>query len=153
MILARRFLQISLLLLSMTALSLAQQRDSMLQFQLSDQLKQSAVQWNRGDLDGFLADYLDSEEMTFTSGGSILKGHDALEQRYRKSYGESVQNMGTLSFSDIEVWRLGETQALVVGRWKLSRDQVDKGVFSLVMVKVGDKWKIMHDHTSASKSP
>ena len=128
----------------------------MLQFQLSDQLKKSANQWNRGDLDGFLKDYLQSEEMTFTSGGRILKGFEALEQRYRKSYGDSAQTMGELSFSDLEAWRLGPSQALVLGRWRLVREEagderVDEGVFSLVMLKVNDQWKIFHDHTSASK--
>lgn len=134
----------------------AQQRDAMLQFQLSDQLKKSATLWNQGDLDGFLKDYLDSEELTFTSGGRILKGFEALDRRYRKSYGESPQTMGQLSFSDLEAWRLGPDQALVLGRWTLRRDnngveQQDEGVFTLVMVKVGDAWKILHDHTSASK--
>lgn len=135
---------------------MAQQQDAMLQFQLSDQLKQSASKWNRGDLDGFLADYLQSEEMTFTSGGRILKGFEALEQRYRKAYGESADTMGQLSFSDLEVWRLGPDQALLLGRWRLERDnggaaRTDEGVFTLVMIKVQDQWKILHDHTSASK--
>jgi beta-aspartyl-peptidase (threonine type) len=113
----------------------------MLQFQLSDQLKQSATRWNNGDLEGFLQDYYKGEEMTFTSGGRILQGYDALEQRYR-----------TLTFSDLEAWRLGPNQALVLGRWQLKREEAtDEGVFSLVMVKIDDKWKILHDHTSASK--
>lgn len=132
----------------------AQERDAMLQFQLGDQLKQSAARWNRGDLDGFLKDYLDSEEMSFTSNGKILKGYEALDKRYRKSYGESAETMGNLSFSDFDLWRLGPTQALVLGRWRLERDEagekkIDEGVFSLVMVKVGDLWKILHDHTSS----
>lgn len=134
----------------------AQQPDAMLQFQLTDQLKKSAAQWNKGDLDGFLRDYLQSEELTFTSGGRILKGYEALEQRYKKSYGESTDTMGQLSFSDVEVWRIGPSQALVLGRWRLAREEAgtersDEGVFTLVMLKVNDQWKILHDHTSASK--
>ena len=145
-----------LALTSLLGAASAQQQDAMLQFQLSDQLKQSASKWNRGDLDGFLSDYLNSEEMTFTSGGRILKGFEALEQRYRKAYGESTESMGQLSFSDLEVWRLGPDQALILGRWRLERDKTvgqaaDEGVFSLVMVKVEERWKILHDHTSTSK--
>lgn len=151
-----RFLLPLLFSLALVATSAAQERDAMLQFQLSDQLKQSASQWNRGDLDGFLKDYLQSEDLTFTSGGRILKGFEALEQRYRKSYGDSPETMGQLSFSDLEAWRLGPAQALVLGRWRLQRDadavkEVDEGVFTLVLVKVDDQWKILHDHTSASK--
>lgn len=136
----------------------AQESDALLQFQLSNQLKKSAAQWNRGDLDGFLNDYLQSGDMTFTSGGQILKGFEALSQRYRRNYGDSPQTMGRLSFSDLEVWSLGrdKAQALVVGRWRLVRDsagqdQVDEGVFTLVMVQLGQEWKILHDHTSSSR--
>ena len=151
--------KLSLLLITFlftTSLSFAQESDAILQFQLSNQLKKSARLWNKGDLDGFLADYLQSEEMTFTSGGRVLKGFDALEQRYRKSYGDSTETMGRLNFSDLEVWRLGPTQALVVGRWALRREEAgsqrkDEGVFTLVMLRIEDQWKILHDHTSASK--
>lgn len=128
----------------------------MLSFQLSDQLKKSAATWNRGDLEGFLSDYLKSEELTFTSGGRILKGYDALEKRYKQAYGNSPDTMGRLSFSDFEVWRLGSSQALVLGRWTLEREdktgkRKDEGVFTLIMVKVDEQWKILHDHTSTSK--
>lgn len=126
----------------------------MLQFQLSDQLKKSAAVWNKGDLQSFLLDYVQSPELTFTSGGRILKGYDALRERYEKRYGETPQAMGQLSFSDIEVWRLSEERALVLGRWKLDRrdatEESSDGVFTLVMVKIGTDWKIFHDHTSVS---
>ena len=74
-----------LLLLSLVTLSSAQERDAMLQFQLSDQLKQSATRWNNGDLEGFLQDYYQGDQMTFTSGGRILQGFEALEQWSPKS--------------------------------------------------------------------
>jgi ketosteroid isomerase-like protein len=133
----------------------AQTRDSMLQFQLSDQLKQSAALWNRGDLEGFLQDYLQSEDLTFTSGGRILRGFRTLKERYEKRYGSTRDSMGQLSFSDIEVWRLAPDRALVLGRWKVDREEAGQpstsdGVFSLIMVQVGPQWKIFHDHTSLS---
>ena len=127
----------------------------MLQFQLSDQLKQSASKWNRGDLAGFMEDYVKSEELTFTSGGQTLRGYETLKSRYEKNYGQSKEAMGQLSFSEVEVWRLSEGRALVLGRWKVDRQDkgttVSKdGVFSLVMVQEGTDWKIFHDHTSIS---
>ncbi len=131
----------------------AQSREPMLQFQLSEQLKQSAQAWNRGDLEAFLGDYLPSEELTFASSGRILKGFDALAERYRKSYGESPEKMGKLSFREIEVWRLAPERALVLGRWKLdypesSQHPSSEGVFSLVMIEQDRVWRIFHDHTS-----
>lgn len=141
------------LALCLSAPTLGQTRDSLLQFELSDQLKKGANLWNQGDLDGFLGDYLDSDELTFTSGGRILKGYEALAERYRKSYGETPETMGRLSFSDIDVWRLSEDRALVLGRWKLDYPKTDgkttdDGVFTLVMVKGSQGWRILHDHTS-----
>ncbi len=139
--------------LCLSAPTLGQTRDSMLQFELGDQLKKGANLWNQGDLDGFLGDYLVSDELTFTSGGRILKGYDALAERYRKSYGETPETMGRLSFSEIEVWRLSDDRALVLGRWKLDYPKTEgksteDGVFTLVMVKGAEGWRILHDHTS-----
>ena len=140
-------------LLYLCAPSWAQTKDSVLQFQLSDQLKQSAAKWNRGDLAGFMEDYLHSEELTFTSGGQTLRGYNTLKSRYEKNYGQSRESMGQLSFSDVEVWKLAEGRALVVGRWKVDRQEAGvsaprDGVFTLVMVQQGNAWKIFHDHTS-----
>lgn len=142
-----------LILLGMPACG--QSKDAMLQFQLSDQLKQSAVSWNKGDIEAFLEGYLKSEELVFTSGGRVLRGYQALSDLYHKNYGQSRDAMGQLSFSDVEAWRLGEARALVMGRWKLDRKEAggttsSDGVFSLVMVQDGAKWKIFHDHTSFS---
>ncbi len=142
-------------LLSTSSPVQAQTHDSMLQFQLSDELKKNATAWNRGDLDGFLANYVATDDFSYVSGGQIVKGFDALKERYVKRYGDSPESMGKLSFSDIDVWRLGEDRALLVGRWKLNREdaaekRTDDGVFTLVMVKDGTDWKIFHDHTSLS---
>lgn len=140
-----------------TDLAYAQVKDSVLQFQISDLLKSSALAWNRGDLDAFMNGYLDSEQSSFTSAGQILRGRTALRERYEKLYSGDKQAMGQLSFSDIEVWRLGEHQALVLGRWKLQPEKISsrkpsEGVFSLVMLEVNGSWKIFHDHTSTMES-
>ena len=133
----------------------AQTKDSMLQFQLSDLLKRSAVEWNQGNLTGFMTHYVQSEDLTFTSGGQTLRGYENLKARYEKNYSQTPSSMGQLSFSDVEVWRLAEGRALVVGRWKVDRKEAGgttskDGVFTLVMVQDGTEWKIFHDHTSVS---
>ncbi len=129
----------------------------MLQFQLSDQLKKGAALWNKGDLKGFMEGYLSSDQLTFTSGGRVLRGYDTLRERYLKSYGGSRESMGQLSFSDVEVWKLAEGRALVLGRWKIDKVEAGSpstsdGIFTLVMVQVGHEWKIFHDHTSLSET-
>lgn len=113
-------------------------------------MKESARAWNRGDLDAFMGDYLRSDQVTFTSGGKVLKGYEALTERYRTTYGDDRASMGRLQFSEIEVWKLGPEAALALGRWRLMRADKEEldGVFSLVLTKKGGKWKILHDHTS-----
>ena len=128
-------------------------------------LNDGVLAWNRGDLNGFMAGYLHSDEMTFTAAGRLIRGYDALRTRYQETYGNSTASMGQLSFSDIQVWPLGPDNALAVGNWTLnlapSRPVVAYhtanpkdtagGVFSLVLRKTPEGWKILHDHTSRSE--
>ncbi len=134
----------------LTGLALAEPSREMVQFEISSALKASAKAWNRGDLVRFMEDYVESEDLTFTAGGKVVRGYEALHQRYQKTYGNDKDSMGQLQFSDIEVWKLGQGHALALGRWHLKRtDQDDvEGVFSLVFERQKDGWKIFHDHTS-----
>ena len=111
--------------------------------------------WNKGDLDGFMAGYLHSPDMSFTSGGKEVWGYDALKERYQKRYGQSKETMGQLKFTELKAFELGPKNELVIGHWHLdlASSSLD-GVFSLVFVKAKDGWKCFHDHTSlAEKKP
>jgi ketosteroid isomerase-like protein len=60
--------------------------------------------------------------------------------------------MGTLDFSGLEFRFLGPDSALVLGRWHLKRGGETGdigGVFSLVLQRFPEGWRIIHDHTSA----
>lgn len=118
--------------------------------QIQAAMQASAEAWNRGDLEAFMEDYLKTEDMTFTSGGKILEGYPALKERYQTTYGEDRASMGQLRFDGIKVWPLGDDHALALGHWYLEREGQEslEGVFSLVMTRTGDGWKILHDHTS-----
>jgi beta-aspartyl-peptidase (threonine type) len=60
--------------------------------------------------------------------------------------------MGRLTFSELEIMPLGEAAALVLGRWRLARDEGPVGGnFSLVCRKIDGTWLIVHDHTSRSE--
>ena len=116
-----------------------------------ENMKGQTESWNRGDLDGFMAAYLPSPEMTFTSGGVLVKGYDVLKARYQKFYGSNTQTMGTLRFDNIEFTELGKDSTLSVGRFTLQRTGLPPvdGIFSLVWVRTKAGWKILHDHSSA----
>ncbi len=112
--------------------------------------------WNRGDIPAFMEAYEHSPETTFI-GSNIGKGYEKILERYQKNYSTREQ-MGTLTFSDIEVRMLSGSSgkaefAIVTGRFHLERSQKgeskkDDGVFSLVWRQGPQGWKIVLDHTS-----
>jgi ketosteroid isomerase-like protein len=107
--------------------------------------------WNRHDLDGFMAGYWNSPELTFFSGAKEHDGWQATIERYRAVYASPGHEMGKLEFSGLRIEMLGADAAFVRGSWHLtmSDGKTPHGLFTLVFRKFGDGWKIVHDHTSA----
>lgn len=111
-------------------------------------LTEQAAAWNRGDVDSFLTGYWNSEKTVFAGTQGITHGWRALKERYRKSYPDR-KAMGTLTFSELEVTALGADAALVLGKWHLDRETGPiGGVFSLVLRRFPEGWRIIADHTS-----
>jgi uncharacterized protein (TIGR02246 family) len=105
--------------------------------------------WNKGDLPGFMAGYLRSGDLTFYSGDTILKGWDATLQRYQKKYQGEGNEMGKLAFKDLDIQLLSPDSAVVRGRWELKRTKDNPhGLFTLILRKTPEGWRIIHDHTS-----
>lgn len=118
-------------------------------------LQNQADAWNAGDLDKFMTAYLNSPDISFISSDGEMRGYEALNQRYRKKYGNSKETMGRLSFTDLRVTKLGDSNALCIGHWFVERDHQPKlnGMFSLVLTRSDNAWKIIHDHTSLFSFP
>lgn len=114
--------------------------------------------WNKGDLKGFMQGYWNSPELSFYSGRDKRKGWKETYERYQERYQKQGREMGKLTFSELSADRLSNTKMLVRGRWKLdmSNQNID-GLFSLIIEKKPEGWRIIHDHTSAGdpepKSP
>ena len=109
--------------------------------------------WNRGDLNGFMKGYWKSDQLRFYSGGTVTSGWQATLDRYRKRYQAEGKEMGKLTFTDLEVEVLGPDAAMARGRWKLKLSKENpEGLFTLVLKKFPDGWKIVHDHTSAAEA-
>lgn len=120
------------------------------ELQIVNVLNAQADAWNRGDLDAFLAHYWRSDDLTFSSGGSTTRGWAATRARYKERY-PTAERMGRLEFDRLEVRLLGNDAALVLGRWCLRPDDDSRGGnFSLVFRRMGNRWVIVHDHTSVS---
>lgn len=113
-------------------------------------LKEQDEAWNRGDLHAFVAGYSESDRMTYVGkGGAVVRGRAALEERYRKSYPEG--HRGTLTFSDLDVRRVGPDDYLVLGKWSLALPPDDPhGTFTLVFERGPRGFEIIHDHSSGA---
>jgi ketosteroid isomerase-like protein len=109
--------------------------------------------WNRGDLEAFMAGYWRSPELVFCSGATVTKGWDATLERYRKRYQAEGREMGRLTFDAIDVMALGEDAAFARGAYRLRlRDGSEpNGLFTLVLRRFPDGFRIVHDHTSAAE--
>lgn len=104
--------------------------------------------WNDADIDGFMEAYWKSEKLTFSSGGNTTRGWQKTLDRYKTRY-STPEKMGELTFTDLELQTLGDSAALMLGRWHLERKDTNlSGNFSLVWKKIDGSWKIIHDHTS-----
>ncbi|MBM4160790.1 MAG: DUF4440 domain-containing protein [Ignavibacteria bacterium] len=104
--------------------------------------------WNRGEVEGYMKGYWDSDSTLFVSGGSVTRGYQELLARYRSSYG-TREKMGRLEFSDLTIRLLSERAAVATGVWRLYRAQDEPwGRFTLIFEKKPDGWRITHDHTS-----
>ncbi len=88
--------------------------------------------------------------MTFFSGKIVSQGWDAALARYRRDYQGAGKEMGTLAFSDLVITPLGRDAAFVRGRFHLAfKDgKESSGIFTLVLRKFPEGWRIIHDHTS-----
>ncbi len=103
--------------------------------------------WNKQNIEGFMAYYWNSEQVTYQSVENRLYGWKTLLERYKKSY--SGENWGRLDFTDLEVNVLGADSAYVLGRWKLDFKGASKeGVFTIIFKRLAEGWRIIHDHSS-----
>jgi len=113
-------------------------------------LDDQTAAWNKGDLEGFMAGYWKSPELTFSSGKERTRGWQATIERYRKRYQSEGREMGQVSFSDVDIEPLGPDSAFVRGRWKVvNSKETLGGQFTLIFKKLPEGWRIIHDHTSS----
>jgi beta-aspartyl-peptidase (threonine type) len=114
------------------------------------QLERAATDWNRGDLEAFLADYAPESTTTFVDGRRARHGFDFIRRNYAPRFAPGARR-DSLHFEEIEVRPLSPTLALITARFILQRrDSITaSGPFTLVMEHRPSGWKILHDHSSS----
>ena len=114
---------------------------------LTGRLHATAIAWNTGDLDAFVAPY--AETATYmTPAGPI--GKAAMLARYRERYFTGSRPDQQLRFEEVVVRPLGEAHSLMTGRYVLTGGGKPDltGRFTLVWAKLAEGWRIIHDHSS-----
>jgi ketosteroid isomerase-like protein len=106
--------------------------------------------WNRGDVPAFMNGYWRSPDVTFAGKTGFTRGWDTVLARYQHNYPDQA-SMGHLEFSELEVRPLGPDAALILGKWHINRPAGDVGgIFTLVLQKFPEGWRITHDHTTVN---
>lgn len=125
------------------------------QAEISAMLARSAAAWNAGDLAGFMGDYAKDSLTSYVSGGHVQYGWQPLFDHYQAAYFAPGKHRDSLTFDEVHVRPLTTDLALATARFALHRgDSVTaSGPFTLVLQRRGERWQILHDHTSADPKP
>ena len=112
-------------------------------------LDAQAASWNSGSIDGFMVAYAKVPWLVFTSGGRIRRGWQETYDTFQKKYAQNPAAMGKLVFEILAIDAIGADGAVVLGTWILTNSPSDgRGVFSVILERRPDGWKVIHDHTS-----
>ena len=144
------YLMVMGMFLSTTGILSSQDPGSGAEKEVRQVLSDQQEAWNQGDLNLFMETYWKSSKMSYFSGGTVIEGWQGLKERYERRYRGKGESLGRVTFSEIKVEKLGTEHALIKGRWNLIRDGEEPlgGLFSLVLRRFDEGWKIIHDHTS-----
>lgn len=112
-------------------------------------LSESAAAWSRSDLEGFLACYEDSPQTLYVAAQGVVRGLEAIRRMYRERFADTG-GAGRLALELDEAEPLGEGLAMAVGRYRLawSDRPAAAGVFSVVLRRTAEGWRIVADHSS-----
>ena len=106
------------------------------------------VEWNNGNIDGYMKGYWESDSLVFIGSGGPRYGYGATLKRYKEHYPDAA-HMGHLKTSVVSMERLSGDYYFIVGKWALTRaaGNVD-GSFTLLFRRINGKWVIVCDHSS-----
>jgi ketosteroid isomerase-like protein len=114
--------------------------------EITTSMNNSALEWNKGNLQPLMDLYDPSATMSMPAG---LVGLDGIRAVYEKYYFVGKMPKQNLRYTDMKVRFLGKDYAILTGGFTLYGNNLPErsGRYSLVMVRKGKTWKILHDHS------
>ena len=130
--------------------SIGQDAEDVARTAIRKMIEQQQAAWNRKDLEAFMSGYWNSPDLTFFSGAREAKGWQAALDRYKKAYQGAGHEMGRLEFANLRIEMLCPDAAFVRGEFRLTMSDGKKpqGLFTLILRKFPEGWKIVHDHSA-----
>ena len=124
--------------------------DEVVRGEVQGLLDHGAAAWNRGDLEGFLSDYLPGVRTSFVTPQRVEHGITAIRERYLTRYFAPGARRDSLAFEGLEVDQLAPGVVNAIAYYVLARGDsvVARGPTSLVLVRNVGRWFIVHDHSS-----
>lgn len=117
-------------------------------------LERTAEAWNDGDLDGVMSFYADAASTALVTPEGPVFGRDAIRAVYAPWF-EAGARRPRIHFEEIQVRTLPPLVGIVTGRRGARPASLDPGAgwFTLVVRRVGDGWRIVHDHPDFAYTP
>lgn len=114
--------------------------------EITTSMNNSALEWNKGNLQPLMDLYDPTATMSMPAG---LVGLDGIRAVYEKYYFVGKMPKQNLRYTDMKVRFLGKDYAILTGGFTLYGNNLPErsGRYSLVMVRKGKTWKIIHDHS------
>ena len=135
----------TLLLLCYAQFCFGQNKDIV---EIQNILANQTKSWNNGNLESFMAGYLESDSLVFIGKSGPTYGYANTLANYKKGYPDT-SHMGKLHFDIISMKALNTDHYFVIGKWYLTRTVGNiNGIFTLLLRKTKNGWKIIADHSS-----
>jgi len=132
-------------LFSFFSLSFAQSQDETI---IRSEIEKQRLAWNRGDIEGFMNCYWQSDSLMFIGKSGVTYGWKNTLDNYKRGYPDTAA-MGKLDFNILQVKKISDTYFFIVGKWHLTRSIGNvEGYFTLFFKKINNKWLIIADHSS-----
>lgn len=111
-------------------------------------LSAQVVQWNKGNIAGFMKGYWENDSLVFIGKNGPTYGYKPTLDRYLKGYPDAA-HMGQLMSTILSMKKLSSDYYFVIGKWELKRSAGDVGgSYTLLIRKIKGEWVIVCDHSS-----